>query len=189
MAANPSDYLTERRYWNLIGRTLGKSANRYPKLDRQEKRLEAELHCLNRDEFTGFLGHHWQLHRAAYRNDLWAVAYVVMGGCSGDCFMDFRNWLVTRSRAVYTAAIQHPDSLSAEFSKIPKGDIPLWEYSYHVLFDDRFGPGACNAAYEKFGHRPFELHDPENKWDSEDDESLRRLCPTVFMRWSDNIRF
>lgn len=189
MPLSANEYLTERRYWNLISRTLGKSKTRYPRIDVQEKRMDAELRRLSHKEFIGFLGHHWRLHRDAYRNDLWAVAFIVMGGCSNDCFMDFRNWLVTRPKSTYDAALSNPDTLAKEFSKIPKGDIPLWEYYYHSVFDELYGEDAYSALYQRYSHRPFELDDPENNWDSQDEESMRRVCPNVFERWWENTRF
>ena len=39
-----------------------------------------------------------RFHAQAYRNDLWAAAYIMNGGCSTDGFMDFRSWLIARAR-------------------------------------------------------------------------------------------
>lgn len=112
-----------------------------------------------------------------------------MGGCSDDCFMNFRTWLVTRGKSVYTAALENPDSLCAQFDKIPKGDIPLWEYYLSKQCDRRFGKGAHNKAYEQFEFSPEQISDPENKFVSDDEASLKRLCPAVFDKYWGNLRF
>jgi len=43
--------------------------------------------------------------REAYRWDLWAVAYVMNGGCSDDGFDYFLGWLIGRGRARWKAAL------------------------------------------------------------------------------------
>jgi Protein of unknown function (DUF4240) len=48
----------------------------------------------------------------SYRWDLWGAAYLLNGGCSGDCFEYFRAWLIAQGRAVYEAALRDPDSLA-----------------------------------------------------------------------------
>src|SRR5262245_20074215 len=133
-----SELLTEKHFWNVISRSLDGTNGVGLRADRQEGLLEQELERLSREEHTGFLGNFYAYSRQAFRYDLLAVAYVVMGGCSDDCFMDFRRWLVTRGESVYTAALEKPDSLCVEFAKIPEGDIPLWEYYLSKHYDRRF---------------------------------------------------
>ena len=61
---------------------------------------------------------------------------------------------------------------------VPRSNTPV-----HVLFDQRYGSGACNAIYEPYSHRPSVVDDPENKWNYKDEESLQRLCPKVLRQW------
>jgi hypothetical protein len=184
-----SRLLTERRFWNVISRSLAGTDSVRLTAKKQERLLEQELERLSRDEHTGFLGHFYTCDRKAYRRDLWAVAFVVMGGCSNDCFMDFRTWLVLRGKRVYAAALRNPDSLCREFDKIPKGDIPLWEYYLSKQYDRRFGEGAHDEAYRRFKFSPEKLADPENEWSGDDETSIKRLCPTVFDEYWENLRF
>jgi hypothetical protein len=46
----------------------------------------------------------------AYRWDVWALAYLLQGGCSDDAFEDFRGWLILQGREVFEGAIADPDS-------------------------------------------------------------------------------
>jgi hypothetical protein len=189
VTTSASKLLTERRFWNVISRSLAGTDSVRLTAKKQERLLEQELERLSRAEHTGFLGHFYAGSRKAYRRDLWAVAFVVMGGCSDDCFMEFRTWLVLRGKRVYAAALQNPDSLCREFDKIPKGDIPLWEYYLSKQYDRRFGEGAHDEAYRRFRFSPERLADPENEWSGDDKASIRRLCPTVFDKYWGNLRF
>ncbi|WP_214319758.1 DUF4240 domain-containing protein [Nonomuraea sediminis] len=53
-----------------------------------------------------------QLHRALYRWDIWAAAYLIGGGCSDDSFMDFRAGLIAQGRDWYERAAASPDTLA-----------------------------------------------------------------------------
>lgn len=46
--------------------------------------------------------------RDAFRWDLWAVAYIMNGGCSDDGFDYFITWLIGRGRDAYHAALASP---------------------------------------------------------------------------------
>ena len=46
---------------------------------------------------------------AAYRTDIWALAYLLQGGCSDDSFDAFRGWLILQGRHVFEATIAAPD--------------------------------------------------------------------------------
>ena len=47
----------------------------------------------------------------SYTSDLWAAAYIVMGGCSDDCFDYFRAWVLYLGKKSYVAAIENPETL------------------------------------------------------------------------------
>lgn len=46
---------------------------------------------------------------AAYRTDIWALAYLLRGGCSDDSFDAFRGWLISQGRQVFEARLAEPD--------------------------------------------------------------------------------
>ncbi len=50
-----------------------------------------------------------QMDNAAYRTDIWALAYLLQGGCSDDSFDAFRGWLILQGRKVFEAALAAPD--------------------------------------------------------------------------------
>jgi hypothetical protein len=192
MSEITSRLLSEERFWQIIARSLDGTDSVGLTMETQARLLEAELEVLSHDEFAGFVAHFSRHHSEACRHDLWAVAYVVMGGCGDDSFMDFRTWLVARGRSVYAAALRDPDSLAGEFDKIPTGEIPLWEYYFQRQFDARFGKGAHHKVYERYGladHGPNRIRDPENHWSEADETSIGKLCPKVFATYWNNTRF
>lgn len=96
---------TENDFWALI------SASRANTQEEQESRLEQLLAGLAPQDLPRFQAFLDKFRREAYRWDLWAAAYVILGGCSDDSFDNFRYWLIAQGQAIYEAAIAHPDSL------------------------------------------------------------------------------
>ena len=45
----------------------------------------------------------------AYRSDVWALAYLLQGGCSDDSFDAFRGWLILQGREVFEGTLASPD--------------------------------------------------------------------------------
>jgi hypothetical protein len=146
MKLSPTTLLPEGLFWQLIERSLGDSEGVALRASEQQKRLERVLEDLSEQKHAGFLGHFSAFYRRALRNDLKAVAYVVMGGCGDDGFMDFRTWLVTRGESVYAAAMRNPDTLAGEFDRIPKGDVQSTDGARTMR--PAFGPSArsCSSA-------------------------------------------
>lgn len=94
-------------FWNIIARTTG------PRVyEEQEELIVAELSKLSREELIQFDAILNQLFFNAYRWDLWAVAYMQLGGCSDDAFMDYRYWLVFQGKQMYEKGISDPDSMA-----------------------------------------------------------------------------
>lgn len=77
----------------------------------------------------------------AYRNDLWAAAYIINGGCSDDGFLYFRAWLVSRGRSVYESALADPASLEDAIVLDPAWDAELESFLYvaRQLYESRTG--------------------------------------------------
>ena len=70
--------------------------------------VKTELESLSVDDVLGFdreLTRRWV---ESYRWDLWAVAYIINGGCSDDGFAYFRGWLVAKGRSYFEAALADP---------------------------------------------------------------------------------
>jgi hypothetical protein len=74
--------------------------------DRLSELLAKDLTAEEIIQFDTFVG---ERIRDAFRWDLWAVAYIMNGGCSDDGFDYFCGWLVGKGRAHYVAALANPE--------------------------------------------------------------------------------
>jgi len=97
-----------RQFWQLIESSKAASVD---DCDRQADALTTLLLELPTTAIVAFdrLFEHYA--DQAYRNDVWAAAYIIQGGCSDDGFEYFRRWLIGQGEAVYTAALRDPESL------------------------------------------------------------------------------
>lgn len=72
--------------------------------------------------------------RRAFRSDLWALAYLLQGGCSDDAFEAFRSWLILQGRTMFESVLEDPDNFDvSQFGGNIDGyialqDIPLSAY-------------------------------------------------------------
>jgi hypothetical protein len=104
-------------FWELIdksGRDVGKdqmdglSIRR--RMNRQMDRLLDRLKMIAAEEIVEFQCCFEECVRDAFRWDLWAVAWIVNGGCSDDGFDYFLGWLIAQGREYYHAALADPET-------------------------------------------------------------------------------
>ncbi|MCB5198512.1 DUF4240 domain-containing protein [Loktanella sp. TSTF-M6] len=97
--------MDENLFWDLIDEGLT-SQPIVERIDTLPERLAAFKATAIRD----FEKIRRSLEARAYRWDVWALAYLLQGGCSDDAFENFRGWLVLQGREVFEGAIADPDS-------------------------------------------------------------------------------
>lgn len=93
------------RYWDMIHRAIPADG---PATEPHVEALTASLKKLRADEIVGFDRFLQERLDRAYRWDLWAVAYIAMGGCGDDGFEYFRLWLIAHGKGYYEAALRDP---------------------------------------------------------------------------------
>ena len=112
MKKDASKLMTEEQFWTII-----ENSNR-------GRNLKECLTPLSEEELFGF--RYWWIHfcHISYKQELWAVAYVVLGGCSDDGFDYFRFWLIVQGQKVFSNALENADTLCDVFSELedPEGD-------------------------------------------------------------------
>jgi hypothetical protein len=94
------------RFWDLIERSRAGAADGEAQAARLIELLAGEL---SEDEIVAFDAFVKERIRDAFRADLWAVAYIMNGGCSDDGFDYFIGWLICKGRAHYEAALANPE--------------------------------------------------------------------------------
>ncbi len=101
--------MNEDEFWTIVD---GADAAAGFDAERKKAHLSQQLGSMPPAKQQDF-ARWWQFKKSdAYREDLWAAAYVIRGGCSDDGFMDFRSALVGLGRARFESALLDPDSLA-----------------------------------------------------------------------------
>lgn len=125
-------------FWKIIDESREDAAD----LDEQVNRLVALLSEFAPGDILEFQHVFDQRVRDAYRWDLWAVAYIINGGCSDDGFDYFLGWLIAQGREYYEAALADPERAG---DRVSPGDVAECEEMWYVAAE----------AYESTGKDDF----------------------------------
>lgn len=183
MKKEASKLMTEEKFWTVI-----ESSHR-------GRDLKECLTPLSEDELFGFR-YWWEYFlNLSYKQDLWAVAYVVLGGCSDDGFDYFRFWLIAQGRKVFYNALENADSLCDVFAELedPEDkDYPEQEdldYVVQEVIDERTGEEDYYYREVEKYEMPQHLREIEFEWEGDDEDSIRKVCPRTFDQWWENDVF
>jgi hypothetical protein len=101
-------------FWELVADTRAEALEAEPAsvVEEHVGTLTAALEELSDDEVRAFHRELRAVRAHANRWDLWAAAYVALGGASDDSFLDFRNWLISLGRETYERVLADPDSVA-----------------------------------------------------------------------------
>jgi hypothetical protein len=79
-----------------------------------------------------------QLNRA-YRNDLWAVAYIALGGCGDDGFEYFRLWVIAHGKEYFERALGDPERAVDDLKPGDEGDCESLLYAATEAYEAKTG--------------------------------------------------
>jgi hypothetical protein len=161
-----------KRFWKIL-----EEAYREDPVDHFEA-LKERLRQLEPDELLAFQARFDDAVRAANLIALWGAAHLINGGCSDDCFRDFRVWLVGRGRHAYEAALKNPDSLADILDGEPVDGFGLDMAAVRV-YEEKTGR---SDFYERLDRIEEELPPPPPEgedFDFEDENELRRRYPRL----------
>ncbi|MBU2020131.1 MAG: DUF4240 domain-containing protein [Bacteroidetes bacterium] len=170
-AQNSDKLMDADKFWRIIATTIANSLGNYEK---QQTELEKELLKLTAIEILEFDNKFRSLRGEVYNWDFWAAAYIINGGCSDDCFSDFRGWLIGQGKTIFENAIKSIETLS-ELKETNNGD---WEGLSYVPTD----------AYEKKTGNTIPSGIRENteitgkEW-SEDGDDLKNKYPKLWTKF------
>ena len=129
------------------------------------------LQTLESDDIISFGQNMSDILDETYRWDLWAVGYIVNGGCSDDGFEYFRAWLVAQGRERFEAALENPNVIGdwAEPDENECEDLMSagWD-AFHAKTGDGFPSGAIAGKRSA---------DPAGE--SWEEEQLEKLYPEL----------
>lgn len=136
--------MDEKVFWRIIEESkLHSSSNQ-----QQEERMIVELSKLAAEDVREFAVIFQTKMLELYRNDLWAIAYIINHGCSNDGFTEFRAWLICQGREFYGQTINRPEfvgeQVPAEASTIDADDSLSTCHSFDLI--------ASSVYEEKTGY-------------------------------------
>lgn len=115
------------KFWAIIGNVVDAP------MDDRASALAKELSTLEPHELIAFDADYRRALALAYRWDLWAAAYVINGGCSDDGFDYFCDWLISKGRATFEAAVADPASLISAVRTMGDDEDPDFEEFRYVV--------------------------------------------------------
>lgn len=147
--------MNDSEFWKIIQSTQADSH------DAQLQNLRTALSKLSEEELIAFDAAYRAQIRRAYSWDLWAGAFILLGGCSDDGFDYFRDWLIAQGEAAFEASLDDPEALI---------DIPIQEdaefeafrYVMGAVFEERFGRAL------PIGSDPEPLEPEGDPWDEDE---------------------
>ncbi|WP_444908458.1 DUF4240 domain-containing protein [Microbulbifer sp. TRSA005] len=158
--------MEDSRFWDLVESVT----KRVPDIEEVFDRLVEAVSKLTPNEIIAFKQKQCELNDLTYRWDIWAVAYILNGGCSDDGFTYFRSGLILGGREKFEATLTNPESLA---DWLPE-DFEAEDFMY-----------IANDAYEKVTGEEFPYDrlnyegqdDPLGEaWDEDD---LPKLYPDL----------
>jgi Protein of unknown function (DUF4240) len=163
-------------FWAVIDRA---TADRPASPADVAKRAAAELATRDPAEIVAWDRHLGRVMTASGKEDLWAAAYLINGGCSDDGFDSFRGWLIAHGRAAVAGAVREPDSLAempavkaaAQSGAVFEAEevLTIAADAYAQVTGDDMPPGDPTPT------RP----DPADLWDFDDEEEMQRRLPRL----------
>ncbi|MBB5747946.1 DUF4240 domain-containing protein [Micrococcus sp. TA1] len=169
--------MEDDRFWHIIdqSRTVaGRS------IDDQTESLTSTLAGLPAPEIAAFDVAFVARQDELYSWDLWGAAYLLMGGCSDDCFTDFRSWVLAQGEDYFEAVRADPQALAdgrlenvrqvgeAELLSYAAMDAYIEATGREIFMDYPSHPGLETAA-EPTGQ----------EWDEDDEDALRARYPKL----------
>lgn len=168
-------------YWQIIENSLATADT----LESQEENLINELKELTAEDIIGFRLRTEFFMYQSYSNELWCAASIMNDGCSDDGFQNFRLWLISQGKQIFTDAMMDPDNLSTYFED---------EFNEDDFYEfEMFGNVANEAFLQLFEKDIHDYIDYENfyyfeenypsiefTWDDENITTLQAVCPKLF---------
>jgi len=170
-AQNSEKQMDSDQFWKIIAITKTNSSGDYEK---QQSELEKELITLTAIEILEFDNKFRTLRGEVYTWDFWAAAYIINGGCSDDCFSDFRGWLIGQGKAIFESAQHNIETLS-ELNDTNDGGWEGLSYIPTEAYEKKTGNDMPNGIREN-----FEIAGEE--WNEEGDD-LKNKFPILWTKF------
>lgn len=173
------DLMDENEFWQLIEDSLTTAQAQSDDIDQQQdiqyKALKDKLTALAWQDIVKFNNRFDEFYTQSYKDDLWCAAYILNSGCSDDGFDYFRAWLIAQGKEAFYGAMDNPDSLAG----LPQVNDNAEYYEFEMMLSvpsHAFEEAYQADIYEYLNNRSY--GDIEFTWDDDDEDSMRKICPT-----------
>lgn len=191
-AALPSEKISQMLdidlYWQIIENSLQEAES----LEEQEENLIKELKELTAEDIIGFrLRTEFFLYQS-YTSELWCAASIMNEGCDDDGFQNFRLWLISQGKQIFSDAMMDPDNLAKYFEEgFNEDDFYEFEMFGNVaneaflsLFDKDIHDFIDYHNFEYFEEDYPEI---ELNWDEDNVTTLQAICPRLYTLFIENL--
>jgi Protein of unknown function (DUF4240) len=163
-------------FWAVIDRA---TADRPGSPGEVAKRAIAELATRGPEEIVAWGRHLDKVMVASGKEDLWAAAYLINGGCSDEGFDNFRGWLIAHGRDVLARSVREPDSL-AEMPAVREAAMngAFFEAAEVLTIASEAHEEATGTALPA-SESPATRPDPAMLWDFDNEEEMGRRLPRL----------
>jgi hypothetical protein len=163
-------------FWAVIDRA---TADRPGSPDEVARRATAELVEREPDEIVAWGRHLDKVLAASGKEDLWAAAYLINGGCSEDGFDNFRGWLIANGRDVVARAVRDPDSLADLPSvRAAAATGAVFEAEEVLTIAEEAHQQATGTELPP-RETPRTRPDPAMLWDFDNEEEMQKRLPRL----------
>ena len=164
--------MEEEEFWNLIDESLKQSEDYAGQMTFLIQKLSGESHL----KIIEFHNRFQQVLNEVYTWEVWALAYVINGGCGDDTFHDFTGYLISLGRDRFRVIRDHPDDL-AKLDVDPTG-VPEWEGFTYISMD---AYKIRTAASIPPAVPALELKGEQ--WDEDDLNYFKKTLPQVWKKF------
>lgn len=153
------EIMESEKFWKIIEISKSESLGDYEK---QQSVLEKELLKLTAKEVLEFDNKFRTLRGQIYNWDFWGAAYIINGGCSDDCFSDFRGWLIGQGKLTLENAVKNIESLS-KLNNTNNGDWEGLSYIATDVYKKKTGNDMPHGIQENFKITGEEWEEEQNE--------------------------
>jgi hypothetical protein len=166
------ELMDEDGFWKIIETTKSNSRGNY---ENQQEELKNELNKIDPIDILKFDNRFRTYRGNAYKWELWGAAYIMNGGCSDDCFSDFRGWLIGQGKDAYFNAMSNPETLSILNHDMDNDDWEGLSYVPMTSYEQKTGKQMPKGIQEN-----IEITGEEWK---EDGDDLKNKFPKLWVKW------
>ena len=163
-------------FWAVIDRA---TADRPASPDEVAKRAAAELAQRDAADIVAWGRHLDKVMAASGKEDLWAAAYLINGGCSDEGFDHFRGWLIANGRDVLARAVREPDSLADLPAVRAAASTGAVFEAEEVLTIARIAHQQATGEELPPGEAAPTRPDASMLWDFDNEEEMQRRLPRL----------